>query len=113
MPPILCNDIPGVIRDVGNLVMWVKPDDEVRIQPGVSCGHCAECSAGRDSMCDEYDIIGYRRDGGYAELVAVPGVNVIPKPKALSWPKAAALPLVTLTAWHMPVARRQVQPAEG
>jgi len=63
-------------------------------------------------MCDEYDIIGYRRDGGYAELVAVPGANVIPKPKSLSWPEAAALPLVALTAWHMLVARANVQPGE-
>src|SRR5437762_5697002 len=82
------------------------------VQPGVSCGHCAECLAGRDNMCDEYDIIGYQRDGGYAELVAVPGVNLIPKPKNLSWIEAAALPLVTLTAWHMLVARANVQPGE-
>jgi NADPH:quinone reductase-like Zn-dependent oxidoreductase len=82
------------------------------IQPGVSCGHCLECLSGRDNMCDEYDMIGYRRDGGYAELLAVPGVNVIPKPKGLNWPEAAALPLVTLTAWHMLVTRAQVQPGE-
>ena len=112
LPHILGNDIAGVARKAGDLVTWVNPGDEVMIQPGVSCGHCAECLAGRDSMCDEYDIIGYRRDGGYAELVAVPGVNVIPKPKALSWTEAAALPLVTLTAWHMLVALAQVQPGE-
>jgi NADPH:quinone reductase-like Zn-dependent oxidoreductase len=112
LPHILGNDIAGVVREVGGLVSWVKVGDEVMIQPGVSCGHCAECLAGRDNMCDEYDIIGYRRDGGYAELVAVPGVNVIPKPKNLSWPEAAALPLVTLTAWHMLVKRAHVQPGE-
>ncbi|MFN2499645.1 MAG: zinc-binding dehydrogenase, partial [Pyrinomonadaceae bacterium] len=49
---------------------------------------------------------------GYAELVAAPGVNVIPKPKNLSWAEAAALPLVTVTAWHMLVARANVQPGE-
>src|SRR5437868_11905999 len=112
LPHILGNDIAGVVRKAGDLVTWVNPGDEVMIQPGVSCGHCAECLAGRDSMCDEYDIIGYRRDGGYAEFVAVPGVNVIPKPKSLSWEEAAALPLVTLTAWHMLVARAHVQPGE-
>lgn len=113
LPHILGNDIAGVVREVGALVAWVKAGDEVMIQPGMSCGHCAECLAGRDNMCDEYDIIGYRRDGGYAELVAVPGVNVIPKPESLSWPEAAALPLVTLTAWHMLVARANVQPGEN
>ena len=112
LPHVLGNDIAGVVREVGELVTWVNAGDEVMIQPGVSCGHCAECLAGRDNMCDEYDIIGYRRDGGYAELVAVPGVNVIPKPKNLSWAEAAALPLVTLTAWHMLVKRANVQPGE-
>jgi NADPH:quinone reductase-like Zn-dependent oxidoreductase len=112
LPHILGNDVAGVVREAGELVTWVKAGDEVMIQPGVSCGHCAECLAGRDNMCEEYDIIGYRRDGGYAELVAVPGINVIPKPKILSWPEAAALPLVTLTAWHMLVTRAQVQPGE-
>jgi len=112
LPHILGDDIAGVVRETGELVTWVNPGDEVMIQPGVSCGHCAECLAGRDNMCDDYDIIGYRRDGGYAEFVAVPGVNVIPKPKNLSWTEAAALPLVTLTAWHMLIARANLQPGE-
>jgi NADPH:quinone reductase-like Zn-dependent oxidoreductase len=113
LPHILGDDIAGVVREVGEFVTWVNAGDEVMIQPGVSCGHCPACLAGHDNMCDDYDIIGYRRDGGYAEFVAVPGVNVIPKPKDLSWPDAAALPLVTLTAWHMLVARANVQPGEN
>jgi NADPH:quinone reductase-like Zn-dependent oxidoreductase len=112
LPHILGDDVAGVVRAAGELVTWTKPGDEVMVQPGVSCGHCVECLAGRDNMCDSYDMIGYRRDGGYAELLSVPGVNVIPKPENLSWPEAAALPLVTLTAWHMLVTRAQVQPGE-
>jgi NADPH:quinone reductase-like Zn-dependent oxidoreductase len=112
LPHILGDDVAGVVREAGQLVAWTKPGDEVMVQPGVSCGHCVECLAGRDNMCDEYDMIGYRRDGGYAELLAVPGVNVIPKPENLSWPEAAALPLVTLTAWHMLVTQARVQPGE-
>jgi len=113
LPHILGNDVAGVVRDVGELVTWVKAGDEVMLHPGVSCGHCSECLAGRDNMCDDYDIIGHRRDGGYAELVAVPGVNVIPKPANLNWEEAAALPLVTVTAWHMLVSRANVQPGES
>ena len=112
LPHILGDDIAGVVREVGALVTWARAGDEVMVQPGVSCGHCAECLAGHDNMCDDYDIIGYRLDGGYAELVAVPGLNLIPKPKNLSWTEAAALPLVTLTAWHMLVSRANVQPGE-
>src|ERR1700738_5085180 len=112
LPHILGNDVAGVVRAVGELVTWLKPGDEVMLQPGVSCGRCAECLAGRDNMCIEYDIIGSGRDGGYAQLLAVPGVNAIPKPKNLSGPEAAALPLVTLTAWHMLVTQARIQPGE-
>ena len=112
LPHTLGNDIAGVVKDVGSLVAWVKVGDEVMIQPGVSCGHCDACLSGRDNLCREYDIIGYRRNGGYAEFVAVPGVNVFPKPSNLTWEEAAALPLVTVTAWHMLVTRANVQPGE-
>jgi len=112
LPHILGNDIAGVVREAGELVTWTKPGDEVMVQPGVSCGHCEACLSGQDNLCREYDMIGYRRNGGYAELVAVPGVNIIPKPAQLSWEEAAALPLVTVTAWHMLVTRANVQPGE-
>src|ERR1043166_2014672 len=112
LPHILGNDIAGVVREAGEVVDWVRPGDEVLLQPGVSCGHCRECLRGADNLCPEYDILGYRRDGGYAELVAAPGVGVVPKPEGLSWAEAAALPLTLLTAWHMLVARARVQPGE-
>jgi NADPH:quinone reductase-like Zn-dependent oxidoreductase len=112
LPHILGNDIAGAVREVGELVSWVRTGDEVMLHPGVSCGHCAECLAGRDNLCSEYHILGYGRDGGYAQLVSVPAINVIPKPKNLSWEQAAALPLVTMTAWHMLVTRAAVQPGE-
>ncbi|HEX7177914.1 MAG TPA: zinc-binding dehydrogenase [Pyrinomonadaceae bacterium] len=112
LPHILGNDIAGVVREAGELVDWVAPGDEVMLQPGVSCGHCHECLRGADNLCPDYQILGYQRDGGYAELVAAPAVNCIPKPKHLSWEEAAALPLVTVTAWHMLVARAQLKPGE-
>jgi NADPH:quinone reductase-like Zn-dependent oxidoreductase len=112
LPHILGNDVAGVVREVGGLVSWVKTGDEVMVHPGVSCGHCEACLSGLDNLCREYDIIGYRRDGGYAELVAVPGVNVFTKPNTLGWEEAAALPLVTVTAWHMLVTRAGIQPGE-
>lgn len=112
LPHILGNDVAGVVKQVGELVAWVKAGDEVMVQPGISCGHCEACLSGNDNFCREYNILGYRRDGGYAEFVAVPGVNIFQKSARLSWEEAAALPLVTLTAWHMLVTRAAVQPGE-
>src|ERR687883_773788 len=112
LPHILGNDVAGVVRERGELVDWVSAGEEVLLQPGVSCGHCRECLRGADNLCASYDILGYRRDGGYAELVAAPAVNVVPKPKDLSWTEAAALPLVLVTAWHMLVTRARVRPGD-
>ena len=112
LPHILGCDVAGIVSKVGELVTWLEPGNEVLVQPGVSCGHCAACLKGQDNLCREYDMIGYRRDGGYAEFVAVPAQNVVRKPASLAWPEAAALPLVTLTAWHMLVTRAHIQPGE-
>lgn len=112
LPHILGNDVAGIVREVGELVTWVKTGDEVLLQPGLSCGHCAECFRGEDNLCRQYDIVGYRHDGGYAEFLSVPGANVIPKPPQISWEEAASLPLVTLTAWHMLITRAKLQPGE-
>ena len=113
LPHILGNDVAGIVREVGELVSWVSSGDEVVLQPGLSCTHCAECLRGDDNLCRQYDILGYRHNGGYAQFVAVPGVNVIPKPTGISWEQAAALPLVTLTAWHMLVTRAKLQTGEN
>src|ERR1044071_9826351 len=39
---ILGCDVAGVVREAGELVTWAKAGEEVMIQPGVSCSHCAE-----------------------------------------------------------------------
>src|SRR5690606_16580258 len=92
LPHILGSDIAGQVAAVGELVDHVKPGDEVILNPGVGCGRCRECLSGRDNMCREYTILGAGRPGGYAQYVTAPGVNVIPKPKGLTFAEAAALP---------------------
>jgi len=64
---------------VGELVNWIEPGAEVLVQPGVSWSLPRLPRRTRQHV-PEYDIIGYRRNGGYAELLSVPGVNVVRKP---------------------------------
>ena len=112
LPHILGNDIVGVAADIGAAVRHVKAGERVLVNPTLSCGACAACMAGDDHLCRDYDVIGRRRNGGYAERVAVPGANCLPCPENLSWEEAAAVPLAFLTAWHMLVGRAQVRPGE-
>jgi NADPH:quinone reductase-like Zn-dependent oxidoreductase len=113
LPHILGADISGEISKVGGLVKNISEGDNVIVSPGISCGRCEYCLTGSDNFCSEYSIIGgYDRNGGYAEYVSVPGENIIPKPKNLSFEQAAALPLTFLTAWHMLVGRAKIKMGE-
>lgn len=102
LPHIPGCDIAGEVAAVGELCTRVKVGEKVVISPGRSCGQCPHCLGGRDNLCASYQIIGgYGLDGGYAELIAVPEVNVIPIPAGLTPVQAAALPVTFMTAWNM------------
>ncbi len=57
-------------------------------------------------------ILGMPHDGTFAQYVAVPSINVYPKPAALSMEEAAALPLAGLTAYRALVTRGEVRSGE-
>jgi NADPH:quinone reductase-like Zn-dependent oxidoreductase len=57
----------------------------------------------------KYHILGLPEDGTYAQFVKVPASNVHPKPEALSFEQAAAIPLAALTAYRAVVSRARVQ----
>ena len=112
LPLILGNDVAGEVSEPGPGVEGVEPGAEVVLAPGVSCGRCEPCAAGDDNFCRQYRVLGNGLNGGYAEYVVVPAANLLPKPPRLSWPEAAAVPLVFLTAWHMLVHKCEVRPGE-
>ncbi len=108
-PHILGADVAGVVAGVGDRATGVRVGDEVVLAPGISCGQCPACSAGEDTLCPSYSVLGEHVPGGYAEYVAVPRVNVLPKPARLSFEDAAAVPLVFLTAWNMLVTHARIR----
>ena len=73
-PVILSHEVSGVVSDIGSDVADFAIGDQV-------CG-----------------LIGFERDGAAADFVAVPAVDLAPKPLTLSHPVAAVLPLAGLTA---------------
>ncbi len=76
-PFILGYDVSGVVSAIGDEVTDFKVGDEV------------------------YGMVNFPLPGGgYAEYVTAPADHLAPKPTSLSHVEAAALPLVTLTAWQ-------------
>lgn len=108
LPHISGSDVAGEVLDAEGF----PPGTRVLLQPGLSCGRCPHCVAGRDNLCPRYDVLGYMSDGGYAEVVRVPLANVVAIPPHVSFVTAAAFPLTFLTAWRMLVTVARVRPGE-
>jgi NADPH:quinone reductase-like Zn-dependent oxidoreductase len=112
LPHIPGSDIAGEIAQIGADVTTVRVGQKVVLAPGVSCGKCSACVAGLDNRCRQFTNLGYMIDGGCTEFVRCPEVNCLPFPENLSSEEAASVPLVFQTAWHMLVARAELQPGE-
>ena len=112
LPHIPGSDVAGEIAKIGVEVTTVRVGQKVVLAPLVSCGKCSACVSGLDNYCRQATNLGYMIDGGCAEFVRAPEVNCLPYPENLSIEEAAAIPLVFQTAWHMLVARAQLQPGE-
>lgn len=114
-PHISGSDAAGEVVEVGSEVKTVRVGDEVVVHCGLSCRVCAACTSGQEYFCRYFRIWGFQTgplDGGQAEYCKVPAVNVLPKPRHLTWEEAASLPLVLVTAWRKLVTRAKVQPGD-
>lgn len=113
MPHVLGCDVAGTIHALGARAGSWTVGQSVVAAPGISCGACPECRAGRDSRCAKFQILGFQADGGYAQFVNVPLRNLIAiTTDRWDYAQWAATPLVFLTAWHMLMTRGQLQPGE-
>lgn len=77
----------------------------------VFCGRCPECEAGATQLCrNASDLVGWQRDGGYAEALAVPEQCLLPVPDDIPDALAPLLLDTIGTAAHgVRLARRVVQ----
>src|SRR5213076_732494 len=88
-PPVLGFDVAGVVSAVGLGVTLFQPGDAVFGMPWFP-----------------------RQAGGYAEYVTAPARHFVAKPEELSFVQAAALPLVSLTAWQALVDTAAIRPGQ-
>lgn len=102
IPPIIMgHEAAGVIVKVGAAVRKLAPGDRVTFDSTVSCGECAFCSAGDVNLCDKRQVLGvscgdYRRNGAFAEYVAVPENIVYLLPESFRYEKAALIEAVSI-----------------
>jgi NADPH:quinone reductase-like Zn-dependent oxidoreductase len=111
-PHVVGSDGAGEVEAVGSAAGRWQPGDRVLFNPGLSCGHCAACAEGEESLCSNYAILGEHLPGTAAELVVVPAGNLARVPEGMSWSDAAGFTLATLTAWRMLTSRGRLQAGE-
>lgn len=63
----------------------------VGVFPLIPCKKCALCMDKKYEMCRDYDYLGSRSDGGFAEFVKVPVWNLIELPETVTFETAAML----------------------
>lgn len=90
-PIVLGHEMAGVVVEVGEGVNSDFIGKRVAVTPLIPCGKCEWCARGRYSMCDDYDYLGSRRNGGCAEFVVAPVQNLIILPDTVSFDDAGVL----------------------
>jgi L-iditol 2-dehydrogenase len=77
----------------------------------VWCGQCASCRGGHTQLCERAtDLVGWQRDGGYAEALAVPQQCLLPVPDDVPDHLAPLLLDTVGTAAHGVRLSRQLVP---
>jgi L-iditol 2-dehydrogenase len=90
MPLITGHEFAGHISEIGEGVEGWSIGELVAVPPLLPCRLCSQCATGNFSRCSDYDYFGSRRDGAYAEYVAVPVGNLLKAPQHLD-PRAIAM----------------------
>ena len=97
LPIILGCDAAGIDPDGNEVVVHAVIGDP-------------DAGGGDETLDPRRSLLSERYDGTFAEQVAVPRRNLVPKPAALSFEEAACLPTAYLTAYKMLFEKSGVQP---
>ena len=104
-PPIIMgHEAAGVIADAGSGTNGWKRGDRVTFDSTVFCGSCVFCRRGQVNLCENRRVLGvsceeYRRQGAFAEYVAVPERVLYKLPDGVSFEHAAMVEPVSI-AFH-------------
>ena len=109
-PLVPGHEVIGTVAAVGGDVEGLKVGQRVGVgwQCG-SCGHCAWCVRGRESLCDKSRPTIVHHHGGWAESVRVDWKFAVPMPEALDSGVAGPLMCAGSTVFT-PLVQFGVQP---
>ncbi len=91
VPVTVGHEFVGRVTAVGEQVGNLKIGDRVAGEGHIICGQCRNCRAGDGHLCRNTISVGIQRDGGFADLVAIPASNAYVVPDDIPDEVAAIL----------------------
>lgn len=76
LPCIPGHEFSGKVIEVGKQVTNISVNDRVTSTPQIPCMKCDWCLAGQYNLCENYDYVGSRSDGAFAEYIKLPAMNI-------------------------------------
>ncbi len=91
-PPVTVgHEFVGRVVEIGSQVTNLDVGTRVAGEGHVVCGRCRNCRAGARHFCRNTVSVGIQRNGGFADLVAIPAGNAYPIPDSVPDEIAAIL----------------------
>jgi 2-desacetyl-2-hydroxyethyl bacteriochlorophyllide A dehydrogenase len=100
IPLTLGHEVAGVVEEVGPEVTNVQVGDRVCLHYMVTCGDCRYCTMGSEQFCTSGQMLGYHRDGGYAEYIALPARGAFLLPGEIPFEQGAIMMCSSATSFH-------------
>jgi L-iditol 2-dehydrogenase len=88
-PTVPGHEFSGEITEVGAGVDEAWVGRAAAVFPLLPCGICPSCEVGHYAQCEDYNYMGSRCHGAFAEYICVPVWNLLPVPDGLSYEEAA------------------------
>lgn len=88
-PCIPGHEFAGEIVSLGKEVLGWTTGDRVTAAPQIPCRRCSWCELGEYNMCDDYDYVGSRSDGSFAQYLKIPAANLFRMPDGVDFEDVA------------------------
>jgi len=112
-PRIIGHEVAGDVVEVGAEVDTCRAGDRVTCHFYLTCKVCRFCRSGRETLCTHFKgYVGMACDGGFAEYMVLPALNLCRVPAGLGYLDAAIAADAICTPFHVCHAEAGIGPGD-